>query len=375
MERFLALILSFISFSILSLTLTSASIYICDENGMEKTSFYSNDTVYVVSDVNITNESKTVNLYVASHRTWSFGTNLTQASLLNKSITTNSSGHVPVSLLWASPLNVGKYDLVADMNGNSTYDSEDLLYNADGNGFSVLEEPVPILTVSKGENSPPDHDWYENESSPNKMLQAILEAGGYEGINVDFLYIIASGTGDDKAGVHYVVVCLDSNKDGDCGYGEEIVGMNQFNRDDGILSIETRNKLTISPNSSIALVFFYKMRNASGSHEGKTYSFQLAMIDAFGVNTGKKARVDGLPISSAVKTVFSQAVETTSSSTSSSTTSTTSTSTTTTIPKEEEDRTNFFIGLAVATFVAIVLIGLFYFFFLRPPPQVYHYKP
>jgi hypothetical protein len=375
MKRFVALIFSFIFLSSFSTAL--ASIYTCDRNGAEKTSFYSNESVYIASDINITNESKTIKFYVASHRTWSSGTNLTQASNFSKSINTNSSGYVPVSLLWSSPLSTGNYDLIADVNGNETYDSEDLLYDAAGDGFSVLEELVPSLTVSKGENSPSDHNWYEeNVSLTNSMLQVILKAGSYEGVNVNALHISASGSGDDKASVHYVAVCLDSDKDGKCSWGEEIVGMDQYNRDDGILSIDTRNKLSIGPNSSITLVFFYKMRNSSGSYEGKTYEFQLVMIDAFGETSGNRAKVSGLPISSAVKTVYSQAaLTTTTSTTSTSTTTTIPITTTTTIPKEEEDRTNLFVGLAVATFLAIAIITIFYFFFLRPPPQTYSYKP
>jgi len=375
MKKFVALIFFLIFLSSFSTAL--ASIYTCDRNGIEKTSFYSNESVYVASDVNITNESKAIKFYVASHRTWSFGTNLTQASNFSKNINTNSSGYVPVSLLWSSPSSLGKYDLIADVNGNGTYDSGDLLYNASGDGFSVLEELVPSLTVSKGENSPPNHNWYEeNVSLTNSMLQVILKAGSYEGVNVNTLVVAASGTGDDKAGVHYVGVCLDSDKDGECGWGEKIVGMGQYNRDDGILSIGTRNELSIAPNSSIALVFFYMMRNSSGSYEGKTYSFQLVMIDAFGETSGNKAKVSGLPISSAVKTVYSQAaLTTTTSTTSTSTTTTMPITTTTTISKEEEDKTNLFVGLAVATFAAVAIITIFYFFFLRPPPQTYSYKP
>jgi hypothetical protein len=208
------------------------------------------------------------------------------------------------------------------------------------------------------------------------MLQVILKAGSYEGVSVNALVISASGSGDDKAGVHYVAVCLDGDKDGECGWGEEIVGMGQYNKDDGILSMDTKNKLSVAPNSSIALVFFYMMRNSSGSYEGKTYGFQLVMIDASGETTGNKAKVSGLPISSAVKTVYSQAIGTTTTSTTSTSTTTTTIpiTTTTTIPKEEEDRTNLFIGLAIAVFVSISIILLLYFFFLRVPP-VYHYKP
>lgn len=372
------LLLMFVFFSIFSFSPASASIFTCNSTGNEKTSFYTNETVYITSTTNITNQSKTIKFYVATHRTWSFGINLTAVANFSKTISTNSSGHVPVSVLWSPPLSIGNYDVIADMNGNTTFDSEDLLYNATGDGFSVVEQPVPKLIISKGEKSPSDHELTEtNISLPNEMLQLQLTTGSYESIHVKSFYLSASGSGDDKNGIRYVAVCEDENKDGTCGFGEEIIGIAQYGRDDGIAHIDLKDGLKIAENSSVTLVFYYMMRNGSGDYEGKTYSFQLAIVEAFG-SSGNRAVIEGLPIQSAVKTVYSQAVTTTTTTTTIAPTTTTTIAPTTAPPsqeKEEEEKINLFVGIVVAVFISLAIITVFYFFFLRPPQQPYTYKP
>ncbi|MEM5766169.1 MAG: hypothetical protein QW423_00830 [Candidatus Aenigmatarchaeota archaeon] len=376
--RKLVFLLVFVHFSIFFTSLALASIYTCDSSGNEKTGFYTNDTIYVASKQNITNESKTIKFYVSIHRTWSSGTNLTQASNFSKNINTNSSGHVPITVLWSPVLKIGNYDVVADVNDNGTLDSEDLIYNSTGNGFSVLEQPVPRLTISKGSKSPSDHDFYEaNLSLKNEMLQVRLQAGNYEGINVKSFYISAFGSGNDK-NIKYVAVCEDYDEDGVCGFGEDILGVGQYGRDDGIAQIDLRD-LSIAENSSLSLIFYYFMGNSSGSYSGETYSFQLVMVEAYGSITGNRAVVEGLPIDSALKTVYSEVTTTTTTSTTTLPTTTTSTTTlpttTTKISEEGEERLNLFFGLAIAIFIAIAMIAIFYFFFLKPPQQAYTYRP
>lgn len=353
--------LLFVLFLTFSTSLVLASIYTCDSFGNEKTSFYTNDTIYITSNTNITNESKIIKFYVLNHNSWSFGMNLSVVAIFSKNVNTNASGHLPLTILWGPTLTVGDYDMIADMNGNATFDSEDLLYNAAGNGFSIIGL-VPELKISKDEKSPSDHDFYETNSTlPNEMLQVKLETRSYEGISVRSFYLLASGNGDDKNGVRYVAVCIDKDKDGTCEFGEEIVGFGQYIRDDGIAKIELKG-LNMAENSSLSLVFYYFMRNSSGSYDGKTYSFQLVAAEAFGLSTGNRAIVNGLPIQSSVKTVYSEALATT--------TSTTTTSTTTTIPPittipEERKETSFFVSIAVAIFVVLALMLIFYFFFLK----------
>lgn len=364
----------FIFFTIFSFSPAFASIFTCNSTGSEKTTFYTNETVYITSSTNITSEATTIKFYIATHRTWSIGTSLPSVAKVSRSIATNSSGHLPVSLIWSPVLTVGTYDLIADLNGNATFDSEDLLYNASGDGFTVVEEPKPKLTVSKGTNSPGDHDWYEvNGSKQNEMLQVKLEAGSYDGIKINSFYISAFGSGDDKNDVSYVAVCVDSDEDGKCGFGEEILGFGQYSRDNGIAEIDLKDGLSLEINSSLSLVFYYVLKPGIGSPEGKTFGFQLAMLQAFGSATGTRATVIGLPLSSATKTVYSQATTTTT--TTSTTITTLPTTTTTTVPEEEEERINLFLGIAVAIFAAFAIITIFYFFFLRHPPQAYAYKP
>jgi hypothetical protein len=359
-------------------------IFTSDSEGKEKMSFYTNETVYLTSNASIATGVTTIKFYIATHRTWSSGTNLTTAAVISKNIDTNSSGHVNVTLIWNPILTVGTYDMIADMNNNATFDSEDHLYNATGDGFSVLEQPLPSLSVVKGLNSPPNHDWYAelNGSEKNVMLQINLTAGIYDAIKVTSFFLVASGTGDDKNGVSLVTAYDDGNGNGIYDQGESFVGYGQYLRDDGIVVLDTKDKITIPSNSSMAVIFVYTMKSAAGSAEGKTYGFDLASIDATGVNLGTTAKIIGLPISSAVKTVYSTTMTTTTipittttvpaTTTTVPATTTTVPATTTTVPAGETK--DLIIGLSIAGFVVIAIVALLYFFLLRPP-QPYHYTP
>ncbi|MEM5866712.1 MAG: hypothetical protein QXG39_02215 [Candidatus Aenigmatarchaeota archaeon] len=349
-----------------------AFIYTCDSEGLEKINFYTNETVYVASSSNITNESKTFKFYVLRHGEVELGVNLTSKAIILKDVTTNSSGFVTLNVLWSQPVE-GNYDLVVDMNDNQTFDSEDLIYDAEGEGFFVLEEPVPVLTISKGENSPEDHEWHKDMKQENEMLQIKIETGSYEDVEIKSFVLFGKGEGDDKNGIKYVVACEDKDGSGICEFGEKIIGSGKFTKDDGIVVISPGENFYIPANSSFYVVFYYVM-NKSSSFEG-TYGFELGFVDASGVISKKKAVLNGLPINSAVKNVVSR-IET--QTTTTSTTTTTLPQTTTTLPQtreEEEKKINFIIGLALAGFAVVVILLIFYFFFLKPSTQIYRYKP
>jgi len=359
------LLIGSIVFLLLSLPplATAASIFTSNSSGGETTNFYSNDTVYVASSANISATTSTIRFYIATHRSWSTGANLTTSSIFSRNITTNSSGHVPVTLLWSPTLTVGVFDLIADVNWNGTFDSEDQLYSAAGGGFAVFEPPVPSLNITKGVKSPSNHDWHveTNGSQKNVMLQINITASSYDSVKVTSFALTAYGTGDEKTGVSLVAIYLD---DGNGSYDQtdSIIGYGQYLRDDGIVSFDTTNRLMVNANASIALIFVYTMTNSSGSAAGSTYSFQLVSADAIGTNTGIRATVTGLPIVSAVKTVY--AAEATTTTTAPATTTTqVAVTTTTTAPKEETK--DLIVGLAIAGFVVVAILTLAYFFVLK----------
>jgi len=360
-------------------SLAGAAVFTCNSTGTEKTIFYTNETIFVASSTNITPSSATVKFYIATHRTWSSGANLTAAVTTSKDIATNSSGHVPATLMWSPTLTVGTYDLIADVNNSATLDSEDQLYNASGSGFIVSEQQVPTLTVAKGAGSPPNHDWNAdtNGSQKNVMLQTSLTAGSFDSVKLTSLALVASGTGDDKAGVSIVAVYSDDNWNGQYDQGEPLISYGQYIRDDGIISFDMTDKLTVNANSTTALIFVYTMTGSSGSTSGNTYSFQLASITGVGANTGMQARINSFSINSAVKTVYSSAAATTTTTvgnaTTTSTTTTTIPTTTTTIPPEDETK-DLLVGLATAGVVVVAILALIYFFVLKPP-KVPQYAP
>lgn len=365
----------FIFFLSVFSNLAEASIFTCNSTGVEKTSFYSNESVYVTSNTSITTNATSVKFYIATHRTWSAGANLTTAANISIYVSTNSTGHVPITLLWSPTLIIGTYDVIADVNNNSTFDAEDQLYTGTGSGFSVLQQLAPTLVIIKGAKSPPDHDWHVelNGSQKNVMLQINLTAGSYDAVKVNSFALLASGSGDDKNGIHLVALYYDANGNGIYDEGDSLFGFGQYSIDDGVATIDTDNKLTIAASSTVTLIFVYTMTNSSGSATGSTYVFQLASIDGVGVNTGTVAKVSGL-LYSAVKTVYSSASTTTtiSANTTTSPTTTEPIATTTTVPENETK--DLFVGLSVAGVAVAVILVFVYYFFLRPP-QPYHYTP
>jgi len=370
MKRLIAVLVFFL-LSVPALGI-AVPILTSDSAGTEKTYFYINDTIYVTSSTNITTTATSVMFYITNHTTWSSQMNLTTLSVTNKTLSTNSSGHVTPQSFW-SPTRTGNFDLIADMNGNGTFDSNDYIYNGTGGGFPVAEQPVPRLTVSKGANSPADHNWYIDSSTSQKnvMLQIKLAAGSYDAVRVTSLSLLATGTGDDKNDISLVMVYSDDNGNGIYDQNEPIVAYGRYSVDEGVSNLDTADKLVINANSNVSVIFVYNMANASGSSSGKTYSFRLVSISAVGVNTGVAATVSGTPIDSAIKTVYSAGTTTTT--TVAPTTTTTIPTTTTTAQAGETGE--LMLGLSITGFIVVVIVVLVYFFLLRPKKQVYSYTP
>lgn len=355
---------------------TAQLIYTSDSSGKEKTTFYTNEVVYVSSHINITASATRINFFILPNASWPLGIVLPSYATINKTITTSDSGYVwPPVAIWPSPT-VGGYDLIADMNNSNMFDYGDYLYNATGNGFSVVSQPS--LTITKGDNSPLDHDWYAdvNGNQSNPMLQVKLTAQTYESVIVDSLTLMASGTGDDKNDISYVLVCDDFNGNGNCDSGETTVGYGQYLKDDGIVVIDFGGKIVMDTNSVLNLTLIYSMKRYSESADESTYSFQLLSVDAHGKNSGNSVLVTGLPVNSAVKTAyFLSSGTTTTSNAASSTTITTQSQNEATTTTEESITTEaqplnlgyLVTGMGIAAVVVAVVVILFYFFILRPP--------
>lgn len=117
-------IMSFALFTLASARAASAvAVFAANSTGDAVDSFYNNQTVYVSADANITNDSKTVRIYItADSNSWSDGAALSDVSGEYRGIATNSTGHLPFTSIWTRPA-VGSYDIVADIDMNGTYNA------------------------------------------------------------------------------------------------------------------------------------------------------------------------------------------------------------------------------------------------------------
>ncbi len=291
-------------FALLLINPAQAQILSSNSTGGEKNIFYTNETVYITTTANITAVSQQVRIYiVANNDTWVNNTALTDVSGGYKTLTTNSSGHLQSpNSIWSSNLVVGKYDIVADTNQNGIYESStDFIDSTSATGFEIFLADIPILTVSKGSNSPADHEWNSEKDKPeNIMLQLKLSANDVEDIQISSISALAKGTGDDVKGIAVVKIIDDANNSGTVEPEEQWVAFDKYGYNDGVLNLKIDPIYTVKRNSSAYLLFVYTMTNSSIT--GETFSFQAISISAKGAS-GKIATVSGLSINSATKTV------------------------------------------------------------------------
>jgi len=289
---------------LISISSAQAQIISSNSTGEEKNVFYSNETVYIMTTANITPASQSVRIYiVADNNTWADDTTLSDVSGGYKTLTTNSTGHIQSpNAIWSSNLAVGKYDIVVDTNQDGIYNSDiDFIDSATDTGFEILLADIPILTVSKGSNSPEDHEWDSEKSSPdNIMLQLELSANDVQDIQISSISALASGTGDDTKGVAVVKVIEDADNNGTYDTGEQWVTFGKYGFNDGVLNFKVEPIYTVKRNSSAYLLFIYTMANSSKT--GDTFSFNIVSISAKDA-LGRIAVVKGLPVTSAKKTV------------------------------------------------------------------------
>jgi hypothetical protein len=93
----------------------------CDQNGANKDAFNVTDTVYVYG-ANFS-ASTTYAFYVTEDVTWIDGMPIPPRVMgTATTVSSDSSGNIPTTAVWDSPLVVGKFDIVIDTNGNGVYD-------------------------------------------------------------------------------------------------------------------------------------------------------------------------------------------------------------------------------------------------------------
>jgi hypothetical protein len=365
-------------------TAKAQMIWASNSTGGEKTTFYTNETIYLTSNKIITS-AISVRIYIVNdNNTWANGTvlNDVRGSYTEKS--TNDTGYFNSEPIWTSP-SVGKYDIVVDVNKdgiyNNSFQNNDYVDSLTTTGFEVLAAPYPTLTISLGSNTPANHNWNASDKSDNVMIQMKVASGSYEGVTINSIGLKASGTGDDKNGISIIRLILDSNNNGVYDSSDSLIGYSPtsppYLRDDTFAAINLQNGYVLTANSNVSMLITYTM--SSSLSPGDTFSFQVASVTAVGSSSGQSVTVSGIPISSAVKTVISSVTTTTTTSTTESTTSTTAQATTSTIPttttiSDQGEKSNYMMIAIVITVAVTVGVIAFLFFRTRLTRQTYEYK-
>lgn len=300
----------------------AADIWAANATGLAKDSFYNNETVYAAALENITNESRTVRLYVtADSNSWTNGTALADVSGGYDTATTNASGHLATAAVWTKPP-AGSYDLVADVDADGIYNTAvDLIDGLSAAGFAVVQNPQPSLSVSAGTYNPAARNWPLGNGSHATMAQFNFTAAGAEEVKVYSLAVIASGTGNDFTDILIAYLVSDANANGAYDAGDSVLGYGMYTRDDGVINFEISGGYAVGTSESRALLVAYDMKaGASGS----TYVIDVTSMTANGTATNEPAAISGLPFKSAALTLGEPAA------------ATTTTSTTTTTPSMDE---------------------------------------
>jgi len=345
-------------------SLVSSSLIISNPE-QPSTKFYTNESVYIYTTSNISVGEKEVRVYVVSDsNAWNNGTTLQDIRGSFSTISTNSSGYIPLTLIWSSELKVGKYDIVLDINSNGIYENNvDILNSSTKTGFEVVELPLPTLTVEKGSATKKDLEIPAGNTSYIPMLQLVLKAT-LEDIILEKLYLAASGSGDDKD-VKVVLATLDSNSNGVYDQGELIVGFGKYLRDNGLLELPLKD-FTIKNSTSVTLLISYQFEKEAVG----TYSFSIISYEARSPSNTSVKVVNGEQSSRTLTIKQLVTTSTTYTSTTTTYTSTTlppTTSTTTSVPSSRPpkpqnsmEQQNFILMMiaAIAAIVPPILVVL-----------------
>lgn len=378
MKKIFLLVGFFIAFAQIAFARTIFTSY---QNGTEKTSFFTNESVYLApSTTNITWNSTTVRAYVVTDsNSWTNQSSLTDVTGNYKPLTTNSSGFLDsVTSLWAPTTIAGNYDVVIDVNDNGIYDSGiDYVFDSSVIGFQINPIPGPTLAFAVGGNNTADHTYtIPSNSTDNVMLQFKVTAGNAEAVYLNTVSLLASGTGNDVNGISYVKLVADSNGNGIIDQDESTpIVFDQYQHDNGVIQFNIPGSgFLIQPNTTVNFLVVYSMTKSSKN--GDTYSFQVPGATGTGATSGMSAKISGLSINSAITTIsLAGAVTTTTTTTSTSSSTSSSSSSTSTVTVKSNNQPNYFwiyVGAAVSASIVIVILV---FYFRTAAAAKYEYKP
>ena len=163
---------------------------------------------------------------------------------------------------------------------------------------------LPSASVSLGIKNPTAHTWFYNESSAdlwNELAQIRIANDGAEDITLFTITLKASGSGNDATDINKIEIYADLNNDGSVGAGDIKIGAAQpaYNQDNGQTTIGLN--YNIQKGDTKVFLVAYVMKPAAPA--GATYEFTVTNIKAVGKTTGSLFSINGLPITSATKTI------------------------------------------------------------------------
>lgn len=127
--------------------------FISTEDGTKTTQFNTDDSIYIEGFCAIAASDERTKVYITNDETWDHGKSLYDVSSGIESFSTTNNGAVPRLLIWKSPLKEGAYDLVLDVNNNTTWQTyENCILGASDTGFRVGNPAPPPPPASP---SPP----------------------------------------------------------------------------------------------------------------------------------------------------------------------------------------------------------------------------
>ncbi len=296
-------------FSIFAISLSSiahaTAIYSANSTGADLSAFYTNESVYVYADNNVTNNNTAVRIYIVKD-----GGAPTDGSEISglfgyRSVNTNTSGHIEIELALVSGAAAGDYDILIDVGNDGRYNaSRDHIDSGSAAGFTLKDIPAPSIAFSLGANTSSDHSTNYGDNGNIAMMQMKVNTGSEEDVTISSFDIRAYGTGNDKDGVSVLGVYLDNDLDGKVGTDDKIVSLQKFEKDD-IIAVVGLNQI-IPANSTKYLVFSYKMSNSTSN--GQTYYFEVIAAKVSAAS-GKTVKSSGLILKSATKTISGSAPE------------------------------------------------------------------
>lgn len=267
-----------------------------DRNGRIIESVTVDDDVYVSGNCSAA-AGESADIYVvASRSSWRDEDKLNDITDRVDRVEVDEDGELELTRVWFSRLDVGKYDIVADVDENGEFDEGfDCVDSERDTGFKVISKASG--TASEGSKNPDeDFRWEPDEDDPFvTLLQVRLRVDDQEDVRIEGIELSSRGSGDDRNSILEVIIAEDRGNDGKYEDGRDpIWGIGKYERDGKRAVIEVN--AVVEEKESVNIVIAYLM--GKGLRDNETFAVSLTDIEATGLVTEGEVRFTGLSIRS-----------------------------------------------------------------------------